>query len=563
MCSVLAQEDKRREPPIVIPPLVVPVDVEVQKGGRVVIDLQPQLTRESSTRVLLRSQPVHGTLRELAAEEPGMLRVEYRHNPTSTATEDSFLYAARSRNSAVSSPAIVRIRIVEAPARLHVADEIRMPEVFPQKSSSAALILRNAGGGVLRGRFTVPSPWHVDEPAEFAIPSGQTREFTLHFSPPSVGRYHEAIVFSDNLAPNLILKGECLPPYHIAPEQREAALLGLQRELTFTLHNRTGAVLPLQATGPDEMDIDAPTEFENNATIRIKNKSQREVTGRLQLATPGHVEHIVVRLAATPAHIEAHPPHGLVFPGDTAPKQLTLRNTGGTSTALQFQISGAFTVSKTAVEIPPESEVDVKVQPQHTSPQSGLLRIVGAGSSLQLPLRVTVPAQDRAAASTQKPPGIRNPAPLPATESRPNQIRRPRDNRTTAVSELQAIHLAPRTITLAWTPSVDSTATPSLEIRQFKPSSDGKLMMGWGPWMDARMETRENQIFFTVPGVPPDTSFVVRARRGEEFSRELLVSTPPVPPRAFPWGSVLLLIALVFLGSLAWRGYRSSMPTGQ
>jgi hypothetical protein len=231
----------RGERPAPVPPFATAVEVEVARGGEVVVPLQlrgPGAILEFK----FPSLPRQGRLGEARVVSETRGTVVYRHGGERGSGTDSFTYRIRTFGG-VSAAARVAVRVVDAAPVLDAPMELDFGDLARGRLGSRELPVRNVGGGWLEGVVSVGPPWRLEGEGQYALGPGERAVFRIEVDGGGEGETRGAARFSSTPAYETTLRANRLPPVTVEPARVELGAEGGERRGSFRLKNTTGEAL--------------------------------------------------------------------------------------------------------------------------------------------------------------------------------------------------------------------------------------------------------------------------------------------------------------------------------
>ncbi len=179
----LGAAPKQKEEPPVDPSTGEKVEVRVDRGSEVRINLKGIVFPGNVAEFEIVRPPKHGALK-LAGRTKDTAIYVYRHDGKA-AGRDTFRWKLKTGPGKAWGYQEGRIEIVEPPTKLHVgSEELDFGEVFIGAEARREVSVSNAGGGVLGVRLQTGAPWVLDgNESEVSLPSGKSRKVVLVYRP--------------------------------------------------------------------------------------------------------------------------------------------------------------------------------------------------------------------------------------------------------------------------------------------------------------------------------------------------------------------------------------------
>jgi hypothetical protein len=502
--------------------------------------------------------------------------VLYRHDAALGAGIDRFRYAVQVPGSGVSTPAEVIIRVVDKPSRFEAPTAMEFESVAAGKTRTKVVVLRNDGGGVVRGQVDLPEPWvFTDGDGSYVIGAGEAVEVALTFSPKVAGVFNGAANFSHASYRKLSLSGEAFAPIEAVAGSLEFRIDedGRRRVAELRLKNRTNEV--------KNVDVNAPPELGGNREVRIGGQEEVGVilrsepgflgplSGAITVVSAGVDISLPFRMFAAPALLEiagaeALVDFGSVVQGRSTRATISVRNSGGADAALRGVFPEEISVAPSITGEPLASGETRTFELTFTSAEAqtfegGIKISDGDGSPVSWSVSAVVEPDPRMTSG----PVIRLPASvsegkliLGATTQGPQtEIVFP------AVEEIRMTYRSKQEIHVQWdNPAPEVVRYHALE-RRIDFTSTGEMKIVWEPIKNATMAVGEKETSLEIRGLRPGQRITLGIIGLDSNGR----ATMPSPPFIFdsehakvfdiPW----MLIGLIFLVAcciVLWRERR-------
>jgi hypothetical protein len=337
-----------KDPPLVPPPMAQPQTVSIFRGNNIEVPLRAQGRVPSQLKFLIRSYPAKGRLGEIRLTGPKSAEVTYFHDGTSEGS-DSFTFAVQAIDSPVSAAAPVTISISEEPPTLSVEKSVDFGTMEVGTTHEAEIILRNSGGGELKGQMEVPLPWRIVGSKEYRLGRKQEETVRIVCAPSEPEEYAGKLVFSHDARVTVDLTAKAVSPFELSPA-REIELssqgAGTLRSADVTIRNRTTRDRTLQFTLPAELAAPNPVVIPAGGERKIALTTKPGFLGALETAvtleSEGFKQSLPVRVFSLPPTLHIEPREGLDF-GEIEPRRryrgfLRVKNEGGSAARLQTKV---------------------------------------------------------------------------------------------------------------------------------------------------------------------------------------------------------------------------------
>jgi hypothetical protein len=331
------------------PPLLPPVDLNVEGRFPVRVVLKTSGIRLSPVKFVIRKEPMFGTLRLLKQVAGDSVEVEYTPPADLSVREDFFWFAA-SNGAGFSSDTRAHIRIVDIGPRLQVALALDFPATMVGQSSRLPLEVLNSGDQIAKGRMTVEAPWEIEEGGDgYVLAPGDRKTIGVLFKPAKAGWVQRQVQFVGDASAVVQLRGEALDWVEVARDPFPFAWAGGGKQKAELLLSNPGS-------GPLDLMLQASPPLEHEAKVRIEAGTTSPVPlrwsggevpggwGTLLISSDTGMRRVVVwSLDAILAGLET--PFLLEKQGSVLLSRRTLTNTGGRSGTWTFRCAQPFFLS--------------------------------------------------------------------------------------------------------------------------------------------------------------------------------------------------------------------------
>ncbi len=351
LLALLAGASVQAEPkdaPLVPPPMAQPQSLAIFRGHTVDVPLRAQGRAPSQLKFLIRSYPSKGQLGEIRLKGPKLAEVTYFHDGTSEGS-DAFTFAVQAVDSPVSAAAPISISISEEPPALSVVDSVDFGTLEVGTRREEEIILRNSGGGELKGQMEAPPPWKIVGSTEYRLGREQERTVRLLCAPTEPEEYAGKLVFSHDARTSVDLRANATSPFELSPP-RELELAsqdeGTERSGGMVIKNSTSRDRTVQITVPAELaapnQIVIPAGGEKRITLQTRPGFLSDLETTMTLESEGFKRSLPVRVFALPPILHIEPSEGLDF-GQIEPRNryrgfLRIKNAGGSAARLQARV---------------------------------------------------------------------------------------------------------------------------------------------------------------------------------------------------------------------------------
>lgn len=322
------------------PPAVVSMEVEVERGGSVLIPLQAiPRSPDHSSQILIRSNPQFGTLSEPRKISADTTEVVYSHDFDQNQLTDTFTFAGKSPSSAVSAAVTVQIKILQQPAFLTAPEEVLFPVTPLGSESSRTITFTNSGGVDTPLLLTIPSPWKLASTDPLTVPAYDETTVTLTFHPSTEGPIQDSAYLQSPNHLAIELSGIGSSTFSLVQDEKNPfqALLINETDSPLELEVFTA---PAQHT--DANPIHSPITLPPNGSQTFQfSRSPDSPTAHsltLTVKSPLQEKSLTFSFPDTPPSLSLSSDK-MVFPDtplhETSSQTLTILNTGGQSVHLQ------------------------------------------------------------------------------------------------------------------------------------------------------------------------------------------------------------------------------------
>ena len=204
------------------PTMMVPkVLAQVVRGESVNISVDATPFRPGVTAVKILIPPKHGTLTQVD-NDPGKAGVfRYQHDREYSDEEETFTFLVTdSQLNPSGTKQIGRILIRNPHATLIFNPEERLDfgKVPLGETVFKKVTLSNAFGSTISGVLRVAPPWHIDNDPYVVLREGDSKTFTLSFTPKADGEQSSRVSFDPDTVslPELILHGCGQAPFDVS-----------------------------------------------------------------------------------------------------------------------------------------------------------------------------------------------------------------------------------------------------------------------------------------------------------------------------------------------------------
>ena len=331
------------------PPMPQANKVSIFRGRSIDIPLRAVGRAPKTLKFLIRSGPASGTLGPIRSTGLKSAVVTYTHSDSSGDGKDTFTYAVQGLGTPVSAPAKVGIQISEEPPALSVVHALDFGTVMLGETKEEEIRIQNAGGGLLTGEMTVPSPWKILGSPSYRLKRHQERKVRLLFAPEEEREYRHRLGFSHDARSVVELVGGATAPFAFDPPAEialEASGTDPIRAATLRIRNLTAADRTIELDPPEGLQVKEtlflPAGAEEEIHLQTKNDFPDSHDGLLNLTSEGFRRTISLRVFARQALLafvpEDHLDFGKIEPGRRYKLALAVKNIGGSDARLQGSV---------------------------------------------------------------------------------------------------------------------------------------------------------------------------------------------------------------------------------
>ncbi len=336
----LSAAPKKNTAPPIDPTVVYNADVKVLRGGICEVHLRaisPQ-GYDVEFKTITESGPRAGSLSAQQRNSKSSVSYFYTHNGKKNSTQDSFRFKARSGPQKAWGYANATIRIEEPPPIFVAAPaSLDFGSVFLGESRTLPILIKNSGGGKLRGRFKVGEPWRIADSADLVLAEGESKKILVTFDPVSTDTQRGSLIFESGKKPfpEIALQGmgesRFEAPEKAAFEQRVGA-----KELRIPVKNRTAEPLSISVHCPAPLEVSdsitLPPESSDELLLTLPARPFAEKIALLTLGDGATTRDIRIHLPPPPTRLEweiiGKNQLGVVTPGRSVLLSAKLLNTG-------------------------------------------------------------------------------------------------------------------------------------------------------------------------------------------------------------------------------------------
>lgn len=549
------------------PPTVLPVTVEVTRGGEVIISLRTVGVPPRGTRFLIRTAPKKGEVRLVSERVP---RVIYRHS--GVGETDEFSYAAQAPGSGVSAAATVRVLIFDPPPKLSAPSILDFGVFTAGESVSRELLIRNSGGGRLVGQISAPPEFRLPENAALDLGPSEVKIFELKLIWPKTGHYSATLGIETQLGRHPVsVVGYPVAPFEVTPAEVNMSYSDGKRTAELRLKSNLSVAGFFEVQGGGDWGLSNLIELGPGAE-RILQLSARKTnlgaqSGEITIRRAGFSQILRVKAEPVPALLALEPKSrldlGAIVEGVSHNFLFTLSNSGGEGSFVRITSPSDIYIPQARepfyLEPGQTAEIIGTIKPTRIGPITREVTVVMGGQNRTLALRADVrPPDTTPSSSSHSPPLFLPPTTPPIIRSITQsfeQIDTAEAVPLPRVGTPRLIERKGRRAIVEWPhfPEAEAYALERLLIS----IKDGGLNMEWVPFLKAKISQNGPSVRANLIDLPEFGWVLLRARafkNGEPFGEPSADLRFLMPRPTFPWLWVILLLCVA--GGLFWRATR-------
>lgn len=332
------------------PTFVEDTEVTVIRGGKVKIPLISKPLAEE-TKFYFRTQPTHGTLKNLVVTKSGAAFVEYYHNELEGSIDDEFYYAAQRPGCTVSSRARAVIRVRERPPKLEVISHLDFGDVPINSTQPKSLQIKNTGGVAYSSKLKLPSStWESEQNGrQIEILPGKALFIPIAFKPEIPGKVKEIIKFEGEGGASVELIGCGYEVFRVSSHQIRLLpdfVISNKRQGVIRITNTYNTDIDVYFKMPDELEpiesIKLPILGSESIFINAKKDIKKGGKCELWIQSLGVNQKIDISIIPLPPHLLFDPDglcdFGKISKNNTSERLIKITNTGGSVANLNVTI---------------------------------------------------------------------------------------------------------------------------------------------------------------------------------------------------------------------------------
>lgn len=307
---LLSAAPKKDTAPPVDPTVVYDATVKVLRGGTCEVPLRAISPQGFDVKFEILSGPRGGSLSGPQRNSKSSVSYFYTHDGKKNSTQDSFRFKCKSGPQKAWGYAKATILVEEPPARF-AADvaSLDFGAVFLGESRTLPVLIKNAGGGQLRGRLKVGAPWAIADPVDITLAEGEGQKILITFEPLSTDTQRGSLVFESATKPfpEISLQGVGESRFE-APEKAAFEQQVGTKELRIPVKNRTAAPLPISIHCPPPLEasdsITLPPESSGELVLTLPARPFAEKSALVTLGDGATTRDIRIQLPPPPSRLE-------------------------------------------------------------------------------------------------------------------------------------------------------------------------------------------------------------------------------------------------------------------
>lgn len=533
--------------PSVPPPQPQPVKARVYLGESVEIPLSAASRSRSDLQFFIRRSPEAGALSEIRSTSRNSAVVTYTSDRKAGVGEDRFRYAVRAPGVGVSTPAEVVITIAERPPLFTAPTQLDFPAVPVGETAAKTFEVRNDGGSIVQGQFSVPAPWKIVGDRSYSLGPGQSQTFAVAFNPTTDGSFTDSGKFSHGA--EIMLTGRGYLPVEAVPREVRLEADGRNEARTgeFLLRNVSDAPRDLTISGPPEVVVQDRISLAARSETRVALHTRAGFLGSLEgvLAITGDRVNVRVplRVMAAPARLEADLAEidlGELSAGRTGRAKLVLKNAGGSPASVNMQAPEGVILTPDPSDEPLAPGASREFEITFARPSGGKLddKLTFSTGALSLAIPVHAVVKDEAVAPLP-PEAVAQTAHVDYSDIPP-------------VTEIR-VERAKHEVDLTWKKGDDNVARYGIVQRRIEFDPDGKPYFKFVLLKNVKVRFVRDQARATIDGLRAGEHLTLLIvgydanGRPSHPSEAFEIATLPNPVIRIPWGWIGALVVIVSL----------------
>jgi len=284
------------------------ISTSVVRGGSCELDLRGIAMPGDKVEFKIKNGPSHGTLEGPQRIDRETVSYIYRHNGKKGAQADRVDFKLKTGPANAWGSVSARISIVEPSSSLAIEGDLLDFGAVPiGERGSLPLKIRNAGGGILRGKVQVGAPWSVTESPEFELEGGESRQFIVDFAPLDDGVVKGRIEFQSGSKPyrSVNLSGKGVYRFQVADQ----ISLDKKTDAQFIeITNLDSSDLTLDVSAPPplicESKITIPAGGMGKLKLSVQDEIYTQSSVNLAIADGPAIRSVRVDLPPSPVRLE-------------------------------------------------------------------------------------------------------------------------------------------------------------------------------------------------------------------------------------------------------------------
>ncbi|MEO6054218.1 MAG: hypothetical protein ABIP97_09420 [Chthoniobacterales bacterium] len=568
--------------PVPPPPQPEAQRIKILVGEKAEITLRARSRVSLPLTFLIRSNPQYGTLSEVKIGDNRSAKIVYTHNAADGPVTDSFTYAVRAFNTAVSAPEKITIQVVEPASDFDAPAFIAFGGVSIGDSSKKKIMLKNLGGGVIKGRLELPLPWKISDEGNYSLLSHQSKEFEVTFTPLESREYREIIAFSHDSQRRISLVGTGLPFLHIEPDTLsfQSGEKG-QRHSLLEIVNTSDKLREIEFEVTDRVAPIQKVSLQPGETVKVPILSSlpilNAVTASIKIKSGIFEKDIPITGFALPSKIQFNSDTNLDFgkvtPGHIYRKPFSVKNAGGSPATLHSVLPEGVTLSPDPIKTPIKSAQTVTfeavMEPKNDSAPPLVISFLNDGIKIQeiflnFTLEQAPDATVRAPVTSSLKPSAQKPVKEDSLSAAASLFIHPQGWKP-RINNIGVKEQGKTNLHLVWR-KIDSPDISIYFVEQLLLQKKSTGTKEWA-WVraNARITMENDSVNAFVTGLPPGTPINYRILAGDKaedvtpVSEMFRISTKETKPGYRP--SLLMILTVGFLIAVyfIWKERRNQM----
>ncbi|CAN5638080.1 hypothetical protein BH09VER1_BH09VER1_15750 [soil metagenome] len=542
------------------PPMAQGQTVSLYLGQSVEVPLKAIGRAPNPLRFLIRTPPQHGKLGEIHITGNKTAFVTYTHDEKAGLAADSFTFAVQAMDGPVSAQGVINIVVSEEPPAFATEAEVEFPKVWTGGASEQEIVIKNTGGGIIKGTANLTSPWKIIGKADYWLARKQAAKLLIQFAPKDAGAYRDKLTFSHDGKAAVRLIGRAAAAFEFEPSKKvELSTEGnaMARTGKLLIRNKTDQERTVKITVPPE--IAAPKEVtiaaggEQNISLQTIADFVEALDGSITIESDGFSQQLDLHVFALPPRLKFEPAAGIAF-GEIQSERhykstLTLINSGGDSAHLRASMPKEIRIqpdpNSEVIKIGEKRVFEVAFESGKPGNYQGTIEIKpedGLGISVPVTARIAPPpaAPEKASTATLTP---RDTSPEIATGPELGKY-----NDTPAVTAIKTLKTGKYELEIGWQKPGPNAVAYLLEVRSLMPAGRAPKIV-WTEWRDVKYLEENGLSIARVERLHPGQALFFRISsidgtgKHSRPSETIRLYTPPATKINWLWCITALLMA--------------------